>query len=228
MRTANPDIPTIQSSPAVAMELSAGPARPLVLFPVRLETRFFPLADGSSELRVRVYPDTVHIDTHEPALTPEEVTWGQHFWTQTWRAGNNEDRAKEAWRQLADRFGPPRAAWVAQALKPLNPKEDRPDTPIADDKALPKPIRFPTPATQPEPWMRAPQTRALPNFWTLLAYKNGQLIVNVKGGPIREPLATGPDPSPSATVDEVGLDKGITWMVDFNAAEAAGMGIRAK
>ena len=228
MRTANPDIPTIQSSPAVAMELSAGPARPLVLFPVRLETRFFPLADGSSELRVRVYPDTVHIDTHEPALTPEEVTWGQHFWTQTWRAGNNEDRAKEAWRQLADRFGPPRAAWVAQALKPLNPKEDRPDTPIADDKALPKPIRFPTPATQPEPWMRAPQTRTLPNFWIMLGYKNGQLIVNVKGGPIREPLATGPDPSPSATVDEAGLDKGIKWMVDFNAAEEAGMGIRAK
>ena len=227
MKTANPDIPNIANSPAVGTELSAGPARPLVLFPVRLETRFFPLADGSSELRVRVYPDTVHIDTHEPALTPEEVTWGQHFWTQTWRAGNDEERSKAAWRQLADRFGSPRAAWVAQALKPLNPK-DRPDTPVPDDKDLPKPIRFPSPPTQAEPWMRAPLTRVLPNFWTLLGYKNGQLIVNVKGGPIRDPLATGPDPSPTAILDELGLDKGIKWMVDFNAAEEAGMGIRAK
>lgn len=228
MKTANPDIPNIQNSPAVGTQLSSGPARPLVLFPVRLETRFFPLADGNSELRVRVYPDTAHIDTHEPALTAEEVKWGQHFWNQTWRAGNNENRSKAAWQQLADRFGPSRAAWVAQALKPQNPKDDRPDKPLDDNQALPKPIRFPSPATQPEPWMRAPFTRVLPNFWILLGYKNGQLIVNVKGGPIREPLATGPDPSPSATLDELGLDKGIKWMVDFNAAEEAGMGIRAK
>jgi len=228
MKTANPEIPNIPNSPAVATELAAGPALPLVLFPVRLETRFFALADGSSELRVRVFPDTVHIDTHEPALTPDEVTWGQHFWTQTWRGGNDAERNKAAWRQLADRFGSPRAAWVAQSLRPLNPKEDRPDKPLADDKPLPKPIKFPTPATQAEPWMRAPLTRVLPNSWILLGYKNGQLIVNVKSGPIRDPLATGPDPSPSATLDDIGLDQGIKWMVDFNAAEEAGMGIRVK
>lgn len=212
MQTANPDIPNIPDSPAVAMPLSAGAARPLVLFPVRLETRFFPLAAGGSELRVRVYPDTVHIDTHEPALTPDEVTWGKHFWNETLQAGDDEERKKAAWRQLADRFGAPRAAWVARALTPLNAEERR----------------FPTPATQPEPWMRAPHTRVLPNFWILLGYKSGQLIVNVKGGPIREPLATGPDPSPSASFDEIGIDKGIKWMVDFNAAEEAGMGIRVK
>ncbi len=227
MTTANPDIPNIPNSPAVALELSPGPARPLVLFPVRLETRFFSLADGSSELRVRVYPDNVHIDTHEPALTAEEVTWGQHFWNQTWRAGNNEERSKAAWRQLADRFDPPRAAWVAHALKPLNP-EDRPTAPIGDEQPLPKPVRFPAPPTQAEPWMRAPMTRVLPNFWIVLGYKNGQLIVNVKGGPIRDPLATGPDPSPAAVLDELGLDKGIKWMVDFNSAEEAGMGVRIK
>lgn len=75
MLTPNPNIPNIPNTADVATPLSSGPARPVVLFPVRLETRFFKLADGSSELRVRVYPDSVHIDSHEPALTAEEQTW---------------------------------------------------------------------------------------------------------------------------------------------------------
>ena len=175
------------------MQLSSGPARPVVLLPVRLETRFFPQADGSSELRVRVYPDKVHMDTHEPGLTTDELTWGQHFWEQTWRAGNDQERGKAAWRQLADRFDPPRAAWVAHALKPLNPG-DRPANPVAADQPLPKPVRFPSPATKAEAWTRAPETRVLPNLWVVLGYKNGRLVVNVKGGLIPDPLATGPDP----------------------------------
>jgi hypothetical protein len=227
MKTANPDIPNIPQAPNVATPLSFRPAQPLVLFPVRLETRFFTEPDGSSELRVRVYPDKVHVDTHEPALTDEEVTWGKHFWEQTWRAAGNEERAKAVWRQLADRFDPPRAAWIAQELKPRNPK-DRPKDPLEPDASLTKPIVFPTPPTQSEPWLRAPIARVLPNFWVLLGYKNGQLVVNVKGGPIRESLAAGPNPAKSVDVDEFGIDPGMKWMVDFRDAVEAGMGIRAK
>ena len=61
--------------------------RPLALLPVRLETRFFAQPDGSSELRVRVYPDKIHLDTHETELTPTESEWAQHYWQQDWRAG---------------------------------------------------------------------------------------------------------------------------------------------
>ena len=121
MQTPNPDIPNIPNTPETGVQLSFKPGRPVVLFPVRLETRFFPLADRGSELRVRVYPDNVHLDSHEPALTSEEITWGRHFWEQTWRAANDPERDKAAWRQLADLYDPPRAAWIARALKPLNP-----------------------------------------------------------------------------------------------------------
>src|SRR5262249_20645109 len=41
---------------------------PLVLLPVRLETRFFPQAGGATELRVRIYPDKIHLDSHERSL----------------------------------------------------------------------------------------------------------------------------------------------------------------
>ena len=227
MSTPNPGIPNIPNTPEVGTQLSFGPARPVVLFPVRLETRFFAQADGGSELRVRVYPDKVHIDSHEPELTEDELTWGRHFWEQTWRAGNDEERRRTVWRQIADRFDPPRAAWVARALKPLNP-EDRPAIPVTADQPLPKPPRFPTPATKPEAWTRAPATRVLPKVWNVLGYKDGRLVVNVKGGSIPDTLATGPDPSPSANTDQFGIDDRMKWMLDFDAAEEVGMGIRAK
>jgi hypothetical protein len=77
MQTPDPAIPNIPNTPDVGTQLSFGPAQPVVLFPVRLETRFFPHPAGGSELRIRVYPDTVHIDSHEPGLTADELTWGQ-------------------------------------------------------------------------------------------------------------------------------------------------------
>lgn len=211
MIAANPDIPNIPKTPDLETRLSFGPARPLVLFPVRLETRFFQQADGTTDLCVRVYPDKVHVDSHEPKLTDDELTWGKHFWEQMSEAGTGEaadERRKAAWRQLAERFDPPRAAWIARATRNLPA-----NTPVE---------------TKTESWTRAPITRALPNQWLVLGYKNGQLIVNVKGQPISEPLAAGPDPSPSAKLDKFGLDEGMKWMVDFATAEKAGMGIRVK
>jgi hypothetical protein len=222
-----PDIPVIPRTPELSVPLSFGLAKPAVLFPVRLETRFFPQADGNVELRVRVYPDAIHVDAHEPALTAEELAWGQHFWEQTWRAASDEQRAKAAWQQLADRFDPPRAAWIASALEPQNPV-DRPATPMPAEQPLTEPPIFPTPAIKTESWTRAPVTRVLPNRWTVLGYKNGQLVVNAIGMPIPDPLATGPDPSPSAQVNGDGIDEGMKWMVSYDAAEKAGMAVRAR
>ena len=65
----------LSTAPPVLPQLNAELAsseRPLALLPVRLETRFFTNADGSRELRVRVYPDKVHICAHDPALSADE------------------------------------------------------------------------------------------------------------------------------------------------------------
>ena len=81
---------------------------PMALLPVRLETRFvFPNDDssprtrersdyrlpdfnrtdpGQQELRIRVYPDQVHVDSHEAELTVQEDQWGRTFWAQVWFA----------------------------------------------------------------------------------------------------------------------------------------------
>ena len=43
---------------------------PLLLFPVRVETRFTARREApGTDLLLRVYPDDIHLDSHEPALT---------------------------------------------------------------------------------------------------------------------------------------------------------------
>ena len=65
------------------------PDVPAVLLPVRVETRFV-TTGGRPELLVRIYPDEVHVDEHEPELTDDELAWGRAFWEQTWRAGTGD------------------------------------------------------------------------------------------------------------------------------------------
>lgn len=91
---------------------------PVALLPVRLETRFVGPNDSAPEhatrikppgptsldatepedheLRVRVYPDAVHVDTHDPALTRQEELWGRTFWAKLWLACHEAPEGAEA------------------------------------------------------------------------------------------------------------------------------------
>jgi hypothetical protein len=223
MALTNPNfpIPSVPLTPELAQPLAFGPNQVVAMFPVRLETRFFQLPTGGSELRVRVYPDKIHVDTHEPELTEQELIWGKHFWEQTWQAANDEELTKVAWRQLAERFGSNRAAWVARSLKPLNPA----------DQAAQKPIKFPTLTTKAESWTRAPLSNVLPKRWWVLGYKDGSLRAQAVGNIIPNELQTGPNPAaPSVDIPdtELAIDDGMKWMVDFDEAEQKGMGIRLR
>jgi hypothetical protein len=80
---------------------------PLVLLPVRLETRF-----QGSELWLRVYPDDVHINSFEPELTTDESSARAQYLNQ---AHAGQDTARAAFLALAQRYGAERAAWIASA-----------------------------------------------------------------------------------------------------------------
>ena len=161
------------------MPLSFGPARPLVLFPVRRGDALLPANRWLRELRVRVYPDAIHVDSHEPELTAEEVTGASTSGSRPGARRTTNARARAAWQQLADRFDPPRAAWIARALQPLNPA-DRPATPDPRRSAAADATRVPSARDEGGGVDARHRSReSLPNQWTVLGYKNGQLFVNV-------------------------------------------------
>lgn len=222
-----PDLGAILASgaalPGMEAELAIGTV-PLALLPVRLETRYFTLDDGTTELRIRVYPDKIHIDSHDPALSADEQLWGRRFWELTWAAGDDAAPLREAWAMLAGRVGPRRGAWVARALTPTN-QGDRPAEPAAGPLLTP-PI---FPELEPSgAKSRTARLRLLPRRWTATAYAKGMPIALVDGRDIPVDLAVGPDLLAEAPDgdDVPAVDEGMRWMIDFDSAEEVGMGMR--
>ncbi|HEU0076009.1 MAG TPA: hypothetical protein VFQ76_00055, partial [Longimicrobiaceae bacterium] len=174
---------------------------PLALLPVRIETRFLPRDGGGTDLWVRVYPDDMHGDTHEPGLTDEERTAGERFLQQS--QAPEAGAHLGAWTALADRFGAPRAAWIARAVSSGSP------------------------ARRDAEWTRAPRTDVLPDRWMALGYREGRLSFAALGSPIPDTLPVGPAPGTGAAADGgPAADEGMRWMLELPAALAAGMALR--
>ncbi|HXM48262.1 MAG TPA: hypothetical protein VN956_10355 [Pyrinomonadaceae bacterium] len=100
-------------------------ATPILLMPVRLETRFkttvgVPGLPATNQLWVRVYPDDCWIDSFDPVLTETEVANATTYWTGVWKAGGIEDQERAAWRTLVGSHGSGRAAWIISQFQPLN------------------------------------------------------------------------------------------------------------
>lgn len=177
---------------------------PLVLLPVRLETRFL-----DDSLLVRIYPDEIHQDRHDPTLTKDEAQWGLDLRA---RLGDSDDRVRRtAWSQLAGRFGPRRGAWIASQI------ED-----------LPAGAGLQQLSVRPTAWSRASLTRVLPERWCVVGYTGSQVRFRVWGEPVPATLATGPDPDGlrQSQLQPGEVDEGMAWMVDFDAALRVGMAVR--
>jgi hypothetical protein len=95
---------------------------PCLLFPLRLETRFKAIGDGT-QLWVRVFPDTCLIDTFEPTLSEVELAGARAYWREIWRAGGVEADERAAWRGLVASHGSGRAAWIVDQYRPANEAE---------------------------------------------------------------------------------------------------------
>jgi hypothetical protein len=94
-------------------------AFPVLLAPVRVETRFTP-----TELLVRVFPDEWAVDKFEPKPTGAELAAIDAYWTAHWAAGGRAAPLQAAWQELATRIPPGRAAWLLRGRTPANPADE--------------------------------------------------------------------------------------------------------
>jgi hypothetical protein len=120
---------------------------PILLFPVRLETRFktgiaAPTGRQIRQLWVRIYPDSCSIDSFEATLSETEVANAKLYWTGIWEAGGIEDQERGAWRGLVAAHGAGRAEWIISNYEPLNLAE-KPVKAQPDDVILTIPTEAP-------------------------------------------------------------------------------------
>ncbi|GAA0418485.1 hypothetical protein Acor_19480 [Acrocarpospora corrugata] len=92
---------------------------PLLLMPLRIETRFI-----GAELWVRIYPDQWAVDGFEERLSDTEVVNATRFWASYFRAGGDEGMRRAAWRTLVTSGGSGRAGWIVGRFAPLNLSEE--------------------------------------------------------------------------------------------------------
>ncbi len=210
---------------------------PVALLPVHLQTRYH-LEGDQPELLIRIYPDALYIDTHEPELTEAELNYGKNYWDRLWRIGKGQDEEAElqrqnVWAQLCQRFTPRRAAWIVKTLAPLNPGA-QPETAIAENKPLSSPIQFPNPEKRASSWTRAPKVTFSPHRWVASAYRGGERVLLAWGNPVAKNIHMGPNPKApmplpdTLSAEQVAIDEGMRWLIDFQEAEREGMAIRAR
>lgn len=200
---------------------------PLVLLPFRIETRFVD-SGASSELLVRIYPDQISVDAHDPKLTSGEITDGQTYWGIVWRAGTaaaGGGQVKTAWAVLVSRYHAPRAAWIVKSTAPAN-LTAQPAAPTADGADPVPPPAFIAPPSRPTSWNRAAIATMLPGRWTVVTVNEGDPSF-FQGAPIQADLAVTLDPGGAGAFPAGStVDAGMQWMVDFDAAVTAGMALR--
>ncbi len=176
---------------------------PIVLLPVRVETRWFTTSDPARlELRIRVYPDEIHVAAPLSATRAERADVAAYHALLA-RDGEDAPTTRARYAQLVERHGSSRAAWLVRALAPGAPA-------IAD-------------ANDDEAAVRV---AGLPDHWIAVAKAPGFRAV-ATGTPIVADLAAAP--VPNDTHDDPNtpaLGNALAWVTDFAAAEAAGMALR--
>ncbi|MEV0172154.1 hypothetical protein AB0I00_13670 [Streptomyces sp. NPDC050803] len=207
------------------------PEVPLLLTPVRLETRLRPDGDRPDTLLVRIFPDDIHVESHEPLPTDGEIQQGKRYWRTVFRAGRAEnpagDRARlrlGAWEQLRGTLGAARGRWIVTVLTPT--ADDRPELPLADDAPGPEPVWPADLPTRSRGWNRPATASTLPDLFVVQAFQRtagGEILVGQqRGTAVPDTVQLTPDPDAPAE------DRGLRWLTDYEAARADGLAVTVR
>ncbi|NUP24396.1 MAG: hypothetical protein HOZ81_51755, partial [Streptomyces sp.] len=210
---------------------------PLMLAPVRLETRLQPDGGRPDTLLVRIFPDDIHVESHEPLPTDGEVQQGKRYWRTVFRAGRSEnpagDRARlrlGAWEQLRGTLGAARGRWIVTVLTPT--ADDRPELPLADDAQGPEPVWPADVATRSRGWNRPAAASTLPDQFHVQAFQrtpNGEILVGEeRGTAVPDTVQLSPDPDATAAAGTPAADPGLRWLTAFDTARDTGLAVTVR
>ncbi|MFC9392617.1 hypothetical protein ACFTWS_05550 [Streptomyces sp. NPDC057027] len=205
------------------------PEVPLMLLPVRLETRLRLDGPGPDELLVRVFPDDIHVESHEPHPTDGEVQQARRYWRTVWRAGRADDADQDrerlllaAWGQLTGAVGAQRARWLVRLMKPVS--DTRPPTPVPDAEAVPEP-QWPEVPVRGRGWNRAATASTLPDMFVVRAYQGDRLVAERSGKAVPDVVHVGPDPDAEPAPGGPHIDPALLWLKQYDTAEQNGLAV---
>lgn len=138
-------------------------AFPILLFPLRLETRFktvqMPNGTAKPQLWVRIYPDECLVDSFEETLTDKEVQNAQRYWAGIWVAAGNENIERGYWRNLVASHGAGRASYIVKSYIPIDAESN--PKPASIDNSF-----FHLVIVTNKPFANGAEKTALENYWT--------------------------------------------------------------
>ncbi len=201
------------------------------------------LADNFQPVNLSAAPtktnatDEILVIPTAAALSAAEAAAISAYWKSVWLADGNQAQIQAANNTLVAATSAARAGQLILGFAPFN-LTDMPAPPLTR-AGVGLSVAFvvfpPDPVTTLQSWSQAPQVRQFPDRFVVLGYSGTTQTLEAIGGPVTLPLYTGPDPSADLTVDptsgihpagpDLYVPDQLQWMVDFDQAVAAGMGL---
>src|SRR5262245_13407668 len=203
-----------------------------------LADTFQPTASALAAKPAKIDPsDVILVVPSATAPAAADATALTTYWQAVWLADGDTTKLQAARSTLQALVGAAHADQLTTTYIPFNlreapsPPQSRNDVRISTAFLI-----FPSnPDVAPQSWSHAPEVRQFPDRFVVVGFSNNQKTLEALGGPVVLPLQVGPDPSgdphetirPDPAPDGPGLyvPDDLKWMVDFDRAVAAGMGI---
>ena len=197
---------------------------------------YMPLNQADRPVKAKPTDVILTISTHTALNAAQAAALGQ-YWRAVWQADDNLVQQQAARAVLDAVVGAASATQLIADYVPFN-LGDRPVEPLkkADVVVSVAYLVFvPDPATRQAAWTEAPRVEQFPERFVVLGFNGGVQTLQALGNIVASPLYVGPDPSADPNVDpgsaihpsgnDLAIPEPLQWMVDFDKAVAAGMGL---
>jgi hypothetical protein len=184
-------------------------------------------------VKVAASDEILVIPTQTPLLAPQANAISV-YWQAVWLADGDNTQSQAALAALQGAVGAATASSLIQNDVPYN-MNDEPTAP-ATKSGVALSTAFvifpPDPVTKQDSWSQAPVVNHLADRFVVIGYNGGLQTLQAIGSVVSLPLIVGPNPAadPSETIHPQGGDlvvpDELQWLVDFDRAVAAGMGLR--